>query len=56
MPDNTCNDYKRDLSLTDKERAEVLDWISAGAREGEAAVEEGSSHLVRTLFFVPIQW
>lgn len=40
MPDNTCNDYKRDLSLTDQERADVLDWISAGAREGEAVVEE----------------
>jgi len=34
MPDNSCNQYQRDLSLSDAERDSLLAWVAAGAPEG----------------------
>jgi len=42
MPDNTCNDYKMDLSLTEDERSQLLGWIGGGAPEGVARDDEPS--------------
>ena len=33
-PDNTCNSYQHDLSLSDEQRDELLDWVSLGSAEG----------------------
>ena len=44
MPDNNCNDYKGDLSLSDVERSQLLDWIDAGAPEGIATDSLADEH------------
>ena len=36
MPDNPCNNYERDLSLSDEEREALLDWAAIGAPQGES--------------------